>query len=134
MVAGIILGQAAISAKLASPAIIIIIAITTICTFALPSGPVVQATRILRLPLIILTAIFGLFGFSLGWLFMLTHLCSLESLGVPYFAPFAPGRYADLKDVFFRTWLWKMNKRPLSIPTQQKQRQGRTGKEGGAGE
>jgi len=134
VVAGIILGQAAISAKLASPAIIIIIAITTVCTFALPSGPLVQATRILRLPLILLTAIFGLFGFSLGWLLMLTHLCSLESLGVPYFAPFAPGRYADLKDSLFRIWLFKMNQRPLSIPTQQKQRQGRTGTEGGEGE
>lgn len=134
VVAGIILGQAAISAKLASPAVIIIIAITTICTFALPSGPLVQSTRILRLPLIFITAIFGLFGFSLGWLLMLTHLCSLESLGVPYFAPFAPMRYADLKDSFLRIWLWKMNQRPLSIPTQQKQRQGRTGKEEGEGE
>ena len=134
VVAGIILGQAAISAKLATPAVIIIIAITTICTFALPSGPLVQATRILRLPLIFITAIFGLFGFSLGWLFMLTHLCSLESLGVPYFAPFAPMHYADLKDSVFRIWLWKMNQRPLSIPTQQKQRQGRTGKEEGESE
>jgi len=134
VVAGIILGQAAISAKLATPAVIIIIAITTICTFALPSGPLVQATRILRLPLIFITAIFGLFGFSLGWLFMLTHLCSLESLGVPYFAPFAPMRFADLKDSFFRIWLWKMNQRPLSIPTQQKQRQGRIGTEEGEGE
>lgn len=90
VVAGIILGQAAISAKLASPAIIIIIAITTICTFSLPSGPLVQATRILRLPMIFLTAVFGLFGFSFGWLIMITHLSSLESLGVPYLAPLPP--------------------------------------------
>ncbi len=122
--AGIILGQAAISAKLASPAIIIIIAITAICTFTLPSGPLVQSTRILRLPLIFFTAVFGLYGFSLGWVFMLAHLCSLESLGVPYFAPFGPLQNKDLKDSFFRTWLWKMNKRPLSIPSQQKRRQG----------
>lgn len=134
VVSGIVLGQAAISAKLASPALIIIIAITTICTFVLPSGPLVQATRILRLPLIFLTAAFGLFGFSLGWLIMLTHLSSLESLGVPYFAPFAPMRFADLKDSIFRTFIWKMNKRPLSIPSQQQQRQGKTGQEGNQGE
>ena len=134
VVAGIILGQAAISAKLATPAVIIIIAVTTISTFALPAGPLVQSTRILRLPMIFITAIFGLFGFSLGWIFMLAHLCSLESLGVPYFAPLAPMRFADLKDSLFRIWLWKMNLRPLSIPSQQKQRQGRTGKEGGEGE
>ncbi len=134
VVAGIILGQAAISAKLATPAVIIIIAVTTISTFALPAGPLVQSTRILRLPMIFITAIFGLFGFSLGWIFLLAHLCSLESLGVPYFAPLAPMRFADLKDSLFRIWLWKMNQRPLSIPSQQKQRQGRTGKEGGEGE
>jgi hypothetical protein len=130
VVSGIVLGQAAISAKLASPAVIIIISITTICTFILPSGPLVQATRILRLPLIFLTAGFGLFGFSLGWLIMLTHLSSLESLGLPYFAPFAPMRYSDLKDSVFRIFLWKMDKRPLSIPSQQKQRQGNSGQEG----
>lgn len=131
VVAGVILGQAAISAKLATPAVIIIIAITTISTYSLPAGPLVQATRILRLPLIILTAIFGLYGFSLGWLLMLAHLCSLETFGVPYFSPFAPMRFADLKDSLVRVWLWKMNKRPLSIPSQQKKRQRTTGKVAG---
>ena len=126
VVAGIIMGQAAISAKLASPAVIIIIAVATICTFTLPSGPLVQSSRILRLPLMVITAVFGLYGFSLGWVFILAHLSSLESLGIPYFAPFAPLRPADLKDGFYRTWLWKMDQRPLSIPAQQKRRQGKT--------
>ncbi|MGI6435805.1 MAG: spore germination protein [Syntrophomonadaceae bacterium] len=130
VVAGIVLGQAAISAKLASPALIIIIAITTICTFVLPSGPLVQASRVLRLPFIFLTSTFGLFGFSLGWFFVLTHIIGLESLGVPYFAPLAPMRFSDLKDSIFRNFLWKMNIRPLSIPSQQKQRQGETRQEG----
>lgn len=134
VVSGIILGQAAISAKLASPGLIIVIAITTICTFVLPSGPLVQATRILRLPLIFLTASFGLFGFSLGWLIIITHLSSLESLGVPYFAPFAPMRYADLKDSLLRVPIWQMNKRPVSIPAQQQQRQGNSKQEGDEGE
>ncbi len=126
VVAGIIMGQASISAKLASPAVIIIIAIATICTFTLPSGRLVQSIRILRLPLMIITAIFGLYGFSLGWVFILAHLASLESLGIPYFAPFAPLHPADLNDSFYRIWLWKMDQRPFSIPTQQKRRQGIT--------
>jgi hypothetical protein len=134
VVAGIILGEAAISAKLASPGLIIVIAVTTICTFVLPSGPLIQATRILRLPLIFLTAAFGLFGFSLGLLMIITHLSSLESLGVPYFAPLAPMRYADLKDTLLRVPYWKMKQRPLSIPTQQKQRQANSKQEGGKGE
>lgn len=131
VVAGIVLGQAATSAKLASPAIIIIIAITAICTFTLPAGPLVQSTRVLRLLLIFITSIFGLFGFSLGWLLILAHLCSLESLGNPYFAPFVPLQTGDLKDSFYRTWLWKMDLRPQSIPVQQKRRRNMAGKEGG---
>jgi hypothetical protein len=39
-------------------------------------------------------------------------------------------RYSDLKDSVFRIFLWKMDKRPLSIPSQQKQRQGNSGQEG----
>lgn len=126
VVAGIILGQAAISAKIASPGIIIIVAITTICTFALPSGSMVQATRIIRIPMMLLAASFGLFGFSLGWLIILTHLSSLNSFGVAYFAPFAPMRWSDFKDSFFRIFLWKMDRRPVSIPAQQSRRQGDT--------
>lgn len=128
VVGGIILGQAAISANLASPAIVIIISVTTICTFAIPVQSMALATRILRLPLLVFAASFGVFGFSLGWLLILAHLASLESVGVPYFAPFAPTRFADLKDSFFRTFIYKMKNRPVSIPVQDRQRQASTGR------
>lgn len=126
VVAGIILGQAAISAKLASPGVIVIIAITTICTFALPNQPIVDATRVLRLPLLLLSSTMGLFGFSMGWLFILAHLAGLESFGTAYFSPLAPMRYQDIKDSFIRSFMWKMDRRPASIPTQDKVRQGST--------
>ncbi|MGE5391512.1 MAG: spore germination protein [Deltaproteobacteria bacterium] len=131
VVAGIILGQAAVSAKLASPGIIIVVAITAIATFALPSSSMILASRVVRLPMLFLAAAFGLFGFSMGWLLLLTHLTSLESLGVPYFAPFAPTRYRDLQDALFRIPLWKMEKRPTSIPHQDDTRQGNTRPSGG---
>jgi hypothetical protein len=127
VVSGIILGQAAISAKLASPSVILIISVSVICTYALPSASMVLATRLLRLPMMLLAATFGLFGLSFGWIIMQTHLISLESMGVPYFAPLAPTRFADLKDAFFRTFLWRLNQRPVSIPMQDRKRQGNTG-------
>lgn len=127
VVSGIILGQAAISAKLASPGIIVIIAITTIATFSLPSSGLVLATRLLRLPVIVMSASFGLFGFSMAWLIIITHLSSLTSIGVPFLAPLAPTRFADLKDSLIRTFVWKMKKRPVSIPMQDRERQSKTG-------
>ncbi len=124
VVGGIILGQAAISARLASPAIVIITAVTTICTFAMSTPGMALSTRVLRLPMLLLASSFGIFGVTFGWLIILGHLSSLESLGIPYFSPFAPFRFADLKDSFYRTFLWKMKKRPVSIPSTNKKRQG----------
>ncbi len=130
IVGGIIMGQAAISANLATPAVIIVIAVTTTSTFAMASNSLALTSRVLRLPLIVMASVFGIFGFSIGILIIIAHLASLESFGVPYFAPFAPARYADWKDSIFRTFLWKMNKRPVSIPIQDQVRQGDTRPEG----
>ncbi len=124
VVAGIVLGQAAISANLASPAIIIIIAMTTIATYSLPNYSLVLATRLIRFMMLLATSMFGLFGFSLGWLLILAHLTSLESMGVPYLSPLAPTRFRDLKDALIRAPNWTLNKRPQSIPHQDDRRQG----------
>jgi len=131
VVSGIILGQAAITAKLASPEVIIIIAIATIATFCIPNYGMAMAARIINIPLLILSATFGLFGFSLGWLLIIAHLSGLTSAGVPYFAPFAPFRFSDLHDSIIRIFLWKFKNRPASIPHQDQKRQG-DGQRGGA--
>lgn len=124
VVTGIVLGQAAINSKLASPGIIMVVASTTVATFAIPNYCMAMATRVLRLPMILLAAMFGTFGFSFGWLIILTHLTSLESMGVPYFSPLAPTRYADLKDSVSRVPLFRFKQRPVSIPNKNPNRQG----------
>lgn len=116
VVAGIILGQAAIAAKLASPVVIIVISVTTIATFVMPSSSMLLATRILRLPMILICGAFGIYGFSLAWLFIVIHVCALEDFQTPYYAPFAPLRWQDMKDAAIRAPLWMMNKRPRSLP------------------
>lgn len=123
VVTGIILGQAAISAKLASPAMIVVVAMTTIATFAIPNYNLVTATRVLRLPMIVLAGCFGLFGVALGWYLLLVHMATLQSMGQPYFAPLAPLRWRDMKDVFFRFFLFDFEYRPRSIPHQDDRRQ-----------
>lgn len=124
VVAGIVLGQAAISANIASPAIIMVITITTIATFSLPNYSMVLATRLIRLVFILAASVFGLFGFSIGWFLLITHLVKLESLGVPYFSPYGPMRFGDLQDSFFRSFIWRFKYRPRSIPQLDRRRQG----------
>jgi len=124
VVAGVVLGQAAISANIASPAIIMVITITTISTFALPNYSMVLATRLIRVLFILVAAVFGLFGFSLSWFILITHLVSLESMGVPYFAPFGPVRFGDMQDALVKNFVFRIKRRPQSIPVLDQKRQG----------
>ncbi|KUO70966.1 MAG: hypothetical protein APF77_14110 [Clostridia bacterium BRH_c25] len=122
VVGGIILGDAAVRSNLVSPAMIIVITITIICNFIIPNYSMSLVIRLVRLYLILLAAAFGAFGITLGWLVMIIHLCKLESFGVPYFAPLAPTRFKDLKDLYVRVPIWAMKDRPDSIPVKDKKR------------
>lgn len=123
VVGGIILGDAAVKSNLVSPSMIIIVTITIICNFVIPNYSMTLVIRIIRLFLIILAATFGAFGITLGWTAIIIHLCRLESFSLPYFAPLAPTRFRDFKDLFVRAPIWAMKLRPDSIPVKDKKRQ-----------
>lgn len=123
VVSGIILGQAIISASLASPAVIIVMTVTTISTFAIPNFCMAITTKYLRFGFIFAASTFGIFGFSMAWLFLIIHLIHQESMGAPYFAPYGPLKISDLKDSFFRISFFRFKKRPTSIPNDNLYRQ-----------
>ena len=123
VVAGIILGQAIISASLASPAVIVIIAIATISTFAIPDFCISMTARILRFIFIAAASVFGMFGFSIAWMFVIVHLANQNSMGVAYFSPYAPLKFADMKDSLTRSSIFSFFKRPKSIPVRDDTRQ-----------
>jgi spore germination protein KA len=60
----------------------------------------------------LVSGIWGIFGFIALLFVILAHLCSLRSFGVPFLAPFAPLIPADLKDTQIRSPAWAMSKRP----------------------
>lgn len=112
IVGGIIIGQAAIKAGIVSSSTLLIIGISIIAAFLTPNYDMSLAVRFIRFPMLILSNYLGLLGLTAGFFFLLVHICSLENLGVPYFS-FHDGEY---KDIFIRSPLWTMNKRPDSIP------------------
>ncbi|MGE5653005.1 MAG: spore germination protein [Bacillota bacterium] len=112
VVGGIVLGEASIRAGLVSPAMLVVVVLTTISTYATPIYTMAQSQRIVRVPLMLLSAVFGIYGLTLGLLAVLAHLCSLEAFGIPYLSPFAPLRYRDLKDTIIRVPWWMMRSRP----------------------
>ncbi|WP_422656798.1 spore germination protein [Paenibacillus sp. EC2-1] len=102
IVGALVIGQAAVEAGLISPEMVIVVAITAISSFAMPSYNFGIAVRILRFPLMALAAAVGLYGIFIGIGLILIHLCGLKSFGMPYMAPFAPFNLEDQKDSLFR--------------------------------
>ncbi len=89
IVGGIIIGQAAVDAGLVSPMVVIIVALTGVCSFSIPNIALVSAFRLLKYLIIIFSAIWGIVGFVLGVFLVLAHIGSLKSFGINYFEPFS---------------------------------------------
>lgn len=92
VVGGLIIGQAAVQAHLGSQLVVIVAAVTGIGTLLVTDLPLAYAVRIAKYPLTMLASVFGFYGLSMGLVAGVVHLVSLESLDVPFAAPFGPFR------------------------------------------
>lgn len=115
IVGALVIGQAAVEAGLVSAAMVIVVSLTAISNFVLPSFNMAISIRMLRFPLMMLAASFGLFGVTVGLIAIVLHLCSLRSFGVPYMSPMAPFIVSDQKDTIFRLPQWFLFTRPRLI-------------------
>lgn len=123
IVGGLIIGQAAVSAGIVSPIMIIIISITSISNFIIGNYELSSAFRLARFMLIIFSAVIGLYGIMLGLILLLIHLVRLKSFGIPYLSPIISPDIHDFKDLFIRIPLRNMKKRPEYMKTKDKIRQ-----------
>jgi spore germination protein KA len=120
IVGALIVGEAAVQAGIVSPIMVIVVALTTIGSFAAPSYNAAIALRMLRFPVMLLAAALGLYGVMLFMIIVVIHLCSLKSFGVPYLTPFTPGVFREMGDSMIRIPLYRMIKRP-SVFSQSKE-------------
>lgn len=123
IVGGIVIGQAVVQAGLISNIMVIIVAFTAISSFILPNYDMVGAVRILRFMMMVMAALFGMFGIIIGMMTLLGHMLALESMGTPYGTPLAPMRFADWRDTFIRAPLRKLTKRPTGARPADRKRQ-----------
>ncbi|WP_238357898.1 spore germination protein [Cohnella zeiphila] len=121
IVGALVIGQAAIMAKIASPIMVIVVALTGIASFAIPNYGMGIALRILRFPYMVAAAALGGFGLMIAMLLTLLHLTSLHTLGQPYLTSLAPFRWKDMRDIVVRIPLKQLLRSPrsrrLSIPS-----------------
>lgn len=118
IVGALILGQAAVSASIISPILIIIVAITGLGNYAIPDYGFGIGLVICRLFVIACGAALGLYGFCLAAFVLAVGLCGMKSFGYPYMAPIAPSKPHN-PDILLRLPIW-MQRRPMYFAARHK--------------
>jgi spore germination protein KA len=109
----LVIGQAAIMAKLVSAPVIIIVSFTLITGFLVLE--LKSAVIIIRVIFIFFTMILGLYGYIFTLCGLAFYLISLRSFGVPYMLDAYPIKDEDIKDTLIRAPWSFMETRPKII-------------------
>lgn len=99
---GLVLGDAAVSAGIISPIMIIVVAISAISGLVFTSIELTSAIRWWRIIFMFLATLLGIYGIFLGIILLTTKLCSINAFNKPYLAPFSPLIFSEQKDGFIR--------------------------------
>jgi len=102
IVGSIVIGQAAVEAGIVSAAMVIVVAITAIASFVIPSYTMSITIRMLRFAFMIIASIFGVYGLTVGIIVLIIHLCGIHSFGKPYMSPVAPYKKSAQTDALIR--------------------------------
>lgn len=100
IVGALILGDAVVGVGLASQGSVVIVAISSICSFLVPK--IYGGISIWNIIIILFSAVLGLPGFYIGFFILIGHLAGLESCGYPYLYPFGTLESFKFKDIFYR--------------------------------
>lgn len=122
---GLVVGSAAVEARIVSPAVLVVVAIAGIAGYTTPSQDLSGAIRLCRLGLAILAGIAGLLGVVLGGILLVCRLATLETFGVPYLTPFASAAGQQKEGhTIIREPLTRTKLRPGYLRTRNRRNQG----------
>lgn len=107
IVGALVLGEAAVTARIISAPIVIITALTGITSLALPK--LLEATIFIRFYLLLLATIFGLYGYIFGAMSVTIHLMNLKSFGVDYMMFFINLNKLNIEDTAIRLPWWNIH-------------------------
>ena len=125
IIGGLVVGTAAVEAKIISPAVLIVVAVAGIAGYTMPSQELAGALRIWRFVLVVLGSIGGLFAMMMGIAVLVGHLAGIESFGVAYLTPFAAngGREVEGHPIL-RQPLPRTKLRPAALKPRNRRNQG----------
>ncbi|TXK83684.1 spore germination protein [Paenibacillus sp. N3.4] len=113
IIGALVIGQATVQAGIVSAPMVIVVSITGVASFIIPHFDLGLTFRLLRFPVMLLSASFGLYGIIISIILIYLHLVTLRSFGTPYLSATAPVQFSDWKDVLVRAPWWLMKKRPI---------------------
>lgn len=124
IVGALIVGQAAVEAKIISPSVVIVIAFTAIASFTMPNQDLSNSLRIYRFLIAIASSILGAFGLMMALILLTLRLCKIETFGIAYLSPLVSSKDDILADTLFRYPSRAMKYRPEELNVKNKRRQG----------
>ena len=122
IVGALILGQAAVSAGVISPILVIIVAITGISSFAIPDYSFGLHIRITRFIFIFLGYLCGFLGIALGLFVYLSMMAGTTSFGVPYMTGVSPLE-SEKGNTYFLPPIWKREYRSTFLRSKRERKQ-----------
>src|SRR5690606_37118981 len=115
IVGGLVLGDMGVRAGIVSEAMVIVVAVTAVSSFAAVDRGTGTGLLLLVLPLMISAAVLGLYGLAMALLLILIHLACMRSYGVPYIAPYSYYKWSDMKDTLLKAPMRSFHRRPSHL-------------------
>lgn len=122
IVGALLIGEAAVSASLVSPIMVMIIAVTAVAAFTISNQEATMFIRVATLLFIIAGTVLGLLGIVSLLYILLSHAFALTSLGVPFFSPVSPRREGS-GDTVYLAPPWRKQERPQFLRPKKLERQ-----------
>ncbi|WP_246880400.1 spore germination protein [Sporosarcina sp. 6E9] len=110
IVGGLVIGDAIVNAGLVSNLMVIVVAMTAIASFVVPSFEMNMTIRMIRFPFMLAASLFGFFGIAIATLILFIHLLNQSSLNQPYLSPVVPFDPSRFKNIIFRVPYYKNHK------------------------
>lgn len=122
IVGGLVVGQAAVSAGIVSPILIIIVAITALSSFAIPDYTFSFHLRLFRFLFIFLGYTAGFLGIGTGFFVYLSIICDMDSFGVSYSIPYSTMENLQSTGIVLPP-IWKREYRSTYLATKKNKKQ-----------
>lgn len=125
VVGALVIGTTVVEAALVNALLVVVVALTGLASFSMPSYTFAMALRFFRVPVLIAAATFGLFGVTLSFIILIVYLCSLRTYGESYLGDlFDITLLEDWKDGLVRLPAKFMGSRPKRLGPKDRTRMG----------